>query len=83
MIKTTIPTDKSDKVYFDDADKELVSTKPLLVFYKMTGDVTSFKRAQYVHSRKIWIDWEGFRIYDDEFIGWYDADLLLKENSMC
>ena len=75
-VNKTIPKDKSNTIYFDDTNKDLISTKPLLVFYQMTEKEIGFKRAQYVHSRKMWIDWESFRISD--VLGWMDLDNIIK-----
>jgi len=75
-VNKTIPKDKSNTIYFDDTNKDLISTKTLLVFYKLTPDEISFKRAQYVHSRKMWIDWEGYKVTD--VLGWMDLDNIIK-----
>ena len=79
-LKRTIPKDRSDFVYFDDVDKELVSTKPLLLFYYTdeSQQSHSFVRAQYVHSRKLWIDMDGFGIYEPDPIGWIDIKEEIK-----
>ena len=74
-MNKTMPKDKSDTMYFEDKG-DLISTKPLLLFYQMTPDKVSFKRAQYIHSQKMWIDWEGFQVYKEEVVGWLDVDRL-------
>jgi hypothetical protein len=76
-MNKTIPKDKSSFVYFDDTGKDLISTNPLLVFYQMTPELISFKRAQYVHSKKIWIDWEGFEVSKEEYLGWINPFALI------
>ena len=76
-MNNTVPKDKSSFVYFEESGRDLKSTKPLLVFYQMTPELISFKRAQYVHSKKLWLDWEGFIIYEDDFLGWIDPMSLV------
>ena len=77
-MNKNIPKDKSSYVYFEDTGNDLISTKPLLVFYQMTRDKVSFRRAQYVHSKKMWIDWEGFQINKEEYLGWIDPMSLVN-----
>lgn len=71
-INKTIPKDKSSYVYYADKGRDLIATKPLLIIYKLTNDEVSFRRGQYVHSQKEWLDWDSFPITKDEFIGWVD-----------
>ncbi|MCD8413610.1 hypothetical protein [Tenacibaculum finnmarkense] len=76
----TIPKDKSSEIDWDNNKGSLKCSKPLLVFYQMTPTEIGFKRANYVHSKKYWVDWEGFCIYDDEFIGWCDILQFFEYN---
>jgi len=71
-INKTTPKDKSGFVYYSDKERYLISTKPLLVIYKISENEISFKRGQYVHSQKEWLDWDSFQITKDDFIGWID-----------
>ena len=77
MIQKTIPNDRSSLVYSYKQDAHLVASKPLLVFYYMEKELIGFKRAQYIYAKRTWIDWDGFEIKKEKFIGWYDVDYLL------
>lgn len=77
-INKTIPKDKSSFVYYSSKERDLIATKPLLVIYRLTESIISFRRGQYVHSQKEWLDWESFIISKDEVIGWVDVQDALK-----
>ena len=74
MWKTTIPKDKSGTVYYSDTDKELLSSKKLLVKTIDESSNIDFHIGYYVHSRKEWICVESFRI--DNVFSWCDPNYI-------
>lgn len=75
LIKST-PKDNSNEIDWDNSKGFLKSSKPYLVIYQMTPTEKGFRRAQYVHYVKMWVDWEGFQVED--VIGYVDMDCLLS-----
>ena len=70
MWKNTTPKDKSGTVYYSDTDKNLISSKKLLVKTIYGGSNVDYILGYYVHSQKQWIDCESFRI--DNVVSWCD-----------